>query len=67
MCEIEIRIENMSCDHCVRAVRQSLGSIPGVEVENVVVGSARIRYDQAKVTVAQIHGAIEEAGYSVGA
>ncbi len=65
MAEVEIRIQNMSCDHCVMAIRESLGRIPGVEVEEVVPGSARVRYDESLATIARIHAAIEEAGYSV--
>jgi copper chaperone CopZ len=65
MDEVEIRIHNMSCDHCVMLIRESLGRILGVEAEEVVPGSARVRYDESVATLGRIHAAIEEAGYSV--
>ena len=55
----------MTCDHCVRAVKQVLEDTPGVEVRNVAIGSAEISYDPATVSPEVIKASIEEEGYTV--
>jgi copper chaperone CopZ len=37
--------------------------MPGVEVDTVRMGRAEVRYDQARVTPAQLEAAVAEAGY----
>ena len=56
-------IDGMTCDHCVRAVRQVLAETPGVEVASVSIGSAEIAYDPAALDRRALAAAIEEEGY----
>ncbi len=65
MKETEIRISGMSCNHCVMSVRKELSKIPGVDVKDVQIGSARVAYDENTVSPKQIAEAIAEAGYTV--
>ena len=67
MNKIELEIEGMSCEHCVAAVSEALADLPGVSVEEVRVGEARVRYDPGQVTPDQIALAIEDAGYAAHA
>ena len=60
-----LTIDGMSCGHCVAAVRAALERLPGVEVQEVVIGHARISYDPATVDRAAIEAAVEGAGYGV--
>ena len=60
-----ITIEGMSCGHCVRAVEQALRAVPGVDVESVEIGSARVTYDEQVVDRSRLVRAIEEEGFSV--
>jgi copper chaperone len=60
-----LQIQGMSCNHCVARVNKTLAMLPGVIVEDVKVGSARIQYDPEKTSLAQIGGALDEAGYPV--
>jgi copper chaperone CopZ len=62
---VSLTIEGMSCGHCVRAVDQALKGLPGVQVEQVGVGSAVVAYDPAAVKPEQIEAAISEEGYEV--
>jgi copper chaperone CopZ len=62
-----LRIEGMSCAHCVRAVREALEGAPGVEVEAVELGRAVVRYDDEAASVEELAARVEEAGYSVTA
>jgi copper chaperone CopZ len=64
MDRVELTIEGMTCDHCVRAVRNRLAETPGVEVERVDVGSAVIRLDPRATSIETIENAIADEGYT---
>jgi copper chaperone len=59
-----IAIQGMSCGHCVESVKRALGQLAGVEVEEVSIGSARLRYDPLAISPREIGAAIEAAGYT---
>ena len=59
----ELKIEGMSCGHCVMSVKKELGKVPGIVVDDVRIGKAKIHYDESKVTERAIAQAIDEAGY----
>ncbi|HLA68771.1 MAG TPA: heavy-metal-associated domain-containing protein [Bacteroidota bacterium] len=61
----ELKIEGMSCGHCVMAVKKELGKLTGVEIDEVQIGSARVRLDEKTVAVEQLNQAVEKAGYRV--
>jgi copper chaperone len=61
----EFKIEGMSCNHCVMAVRKELTRLDNVKVSDVQIGSAKVEFDDKKTTAAIIVNAIEEAGYKV--
>lgn len=65
MAETKLAIEGMSCQHCVMAVKKALGGVPGVLESDVQVGSASVKYDEAKVKKEDIESKIEKAGYKV--
>jgi len=60
-----LKIDGMSCGHCVKAVTMALQDVPGVDVTDVKVGLATIVADDAVVTPAQLAQAIEEAGFTL--
>ena len=60
----KLTIEGMSCGHCVMAVRNALESLPGVGVEDVVIGSAIVTFDDPAL-YEQIQGAIEEEEFKL--
>lgn len=57
-------IENMSCQHCVMAVKKELAKLE-LESFDVEIGSAEVKYDELKVSEDQIISSIEDAGYKV--
>ncbi len=61
---IHLTIEGMTCEHCVRAVKNRLADTPGVEVESVEVGSAVIRLDSGTTTIERVEDAIADEGYT---
>ena len=63
MKELKLEVSGMSCGHCISAVREALGNVPGVKVEAVGIGSAAVTYDESKTTVGDLVDAIADAGY----
>lgn len=59
----EIKIEGMSCQHCVMAVRKEIMKLPVEKVE-VKIGEAIVEFDESKVTIDKIKQSIVEAGYT---
>jgi copper chaperone len=65
MAETTIKIEGMSCQHCVMAVKKALGGIPAILQSEVQIGSAMVKYDESKIKKEDIESKIEKAGYRV--
>jgi copper chaperone CopZ len=63
MQEREIRIEGMSCQHCVMNVRESLQKVPGITVKVVRIGAVVFGADDPENAVDRVRMAITEAGY----
>ena len=64
---IELEISGMSCGHCVASVRQALGELDGVQIEDVAVGSARVAYDPDRTRVQEVIAAVNDQGYEAQA
>jgi len=62
---VKLKVEGMSCSHCVNAVTKAVGALAGVE--NVLVslenGTADVTYDSGAVTLEKIKAEIEDQGY----
>ena len=64
--ETTITITGMTCDHCVRSVREELSQLEGVSDVDVDLASGRVRISaDAPVDDAAVRAAVEEAGYGV--
>ncbi len=61
---LNLKIDGMSCGHCVARVEKTLKKLDGVTVNRVDIGSADILYDPAKTPFAQIREALDDAGYT---
>jgi copper chaperone len=59
----DLKIEGMSCGHCVAAVRRTLESQEGARVEDVEIGSARVSFDPAVTSPDRLAAAVSEDGY----
>jgi copper chaperone len=62
---ITMKIEGMSCGHCVASVNKALAALGGVNVERVTVGQAIVNHDPAIASADVIARAIEDEGYAV--
>lgn len=63
MRQITLHIDGMSCGHCLNAVSQALGRLPGVEIDSVRMGRAELRYDDSVINPETITNAVADAGY----
>lgn len=59
----ELKIEGMTCGHCVTAIRKALEAVPGVENAEVSLGEGRARVEGHALLEALIE-AVEEEGYT---
>lgn len=57
-----LAIEGMSCGSCVQHVSKALQSVPGVTIQDVAIGSARIEVGDPNALKGAIE-AVEKAGY----
>ncbi|RJQ43952.1 MAG: copper chaperone [Nitrospiraceae bacterium] len=65
MAEITLKIEGMSCQHCVMSVKKALSGIKGVTSADVTVDNATVIFDGSKTNRDDISKAINDAGYKV--
>ena len=61
----ELKIEGMSCGHCVMSVKKELGKLDSVVVEDVQIGKAKIHFDESKITAKLLADTIDGAGYKL--
>lgn len=60
---LNLAVAGMHCGACVRRVTTALEAVPGVHVESVEVGSARVGYDPAEATPEGIVASINRIGF----
>lgn len=63
---VTIRIEGMSCGHCVAAVRDALAGVEGLETVEVKIAEASVR-ERAPGAVLRAVAAIQDAGFGAHA
>lgn len=66
---IRLNITGMSCGHCKAAVENALKRQRGVRTAEVDLqgGTARVEFDPAAVSAAQLTAAVAEEGYTADA
>ncbi|PRS08444.1 copper resistance protein CopZ [Bacillus atrophaeus] len=62
-----IKVEGMSCQHCVKAVESSVGELNGVSAVhvNLEAGGVDVSFHADQVSLKEITDAIEDQGYDV--
>ncbi len=60
-----IKIDGMSCQHCVMSVKQAVEALDGVTSAEVTVGEAVVSYDESKVNKDALEQAVQKAGFKV--
>lgn len=62
--QIRLEIDDMSCGHCVQAVKAALDGHEGVTAEDVQLGTATVRADLDVTTPEAIAQSVRDAGYA---
>ncbi len=65
MSEVTLKIEGMTCGHCVMRVKKAVEQLPGVSQTDVAIGTARISYDESRIKEQDLEQAVEKAGYKI--
>ncbi|MEO5567589.1 MAG: cation transporter [Gemmatimonadaceae bacterium] len=65
MKDLHIEIVGMTCEHCVRAVKNRLSSTVGITVNDVQLGSVDLLLDESKASMNDVEDAISDEGYTV--
>jgi len=62
---LELKVEGMTCDGCVRSVERKLLKVAGVESAHVSLGEgkATVEYDDSQARADQFIAAVEQIGY----
>ncbi|WP_436837139.1 copper chaperone CopZ [Planococcus shenhongbingii] len=62
-----LKVQGMSCAHCVNAVESSVGELQGVSAVKVDLGKGEVTvaYDNSKSSLNEIKEVIEDQGYEV--
>src|SRR5918911_1915435 len=65
--EVTFPVTGMTCASCVRRIEKALNKVDGVAdaTVNLATEKARVVYDPALASPAQLKGAVEKAGYGV--
>ncbi|MBA4698546.1 MAG: copper chaperone CopZ [Ruminococcus sp.] len=62
-----IKVDGMSCEHCVKAVTNAVNALPGIESVEVDLkaGTVTVEHDPAQSPADKIKFEIEEQGYDI--
>jgi len=62
-----LNVEGMSCMHCVNAIKNAVGSLPGISKVDVDLEGKKVavEYESNQVNIGKIKDKIEDAGYEV--
>jgi copper chaperone len=65
--KISLNVSGMSCEHCVKAIKNGLLELEGIIDVKVYLeeGTVTVEYEPSKVTIDNIKNVIEDAGYEV--
>ena len=60
-----LKIQGMSCGHCVMALKKELEKIGGLVVHSVEIGSAEVSWNGEKIDETILKAAVNEAGFKL--
>lgn len=62
-----IKVEGMSCDHCVKAITNAVSALPGIGgvAVDLQAGTVTVEHDPTHSPLDKIRAEIEDQGYDV--
>jgi copper chaperone CopZ len=63
--KVELKVDGMTCQGCVRSIEKKLSGVAGVEYAHVNLGAglATVEYDDTRTNAQQLIGAVETIGF----
>lgn len=65
MKNIQLKVQGMSCGHCVNSIEGAVGRLGAEAKVDLQSGSVTVYFDETKITLDKIKGTIEDQGYEV--
>ena len=62
--KLNLKIDGMGCEHCIKSVREALEEINGIKVLDVKIGSAEVEVENDSV-LNEIKEKLDDAGYDL--
>ena len=62
--KLNLKINGMACEHCIKSVKEALGEIKGIKVLDVKIGSAEVEVENDSV-LNEIKEKLDDAGYDL--
>ncbi len=62
--KLNLKIDGMGCEHCIKSVREALEGINGIKVLDVKIGSAEVEAENDSV-LNEIREKLDDAGYDL--
>ena len=62
--KLNLKIDGMGCEHCIKSVREALEGINRVKVLDVKIGSAEVEVENDSV-LNEIKEKLDDAGYDL--
>ena len=61
----ELKINGMSCQHCIMRLNEELSKLQNLIVKEVNIGKATVEYESGNVTHQEMEEAVNKAGYKL--
>jgi len=63
--KLELKIEGMTCQGCVRSIEKKLSTVNGVNYAHVNLGAGKavVEYDDSVADAAKLMSAVDEIGF----
>lgn len=62
--KLNLKIDGMGCEHCIKSVKEALEEIKGIKVLDVKIGSAEVETENDNV-LNKIREKLDDAGYDL--
>ena len=62
--KLNLKIDGMGCEHCIKSVKEALEGINGIKVLDVKIGSAEVEVENDSV-LNEIREKLDDAGYDL--
>ncbi|SBV97860.1 Copper chaperone CopZ [uncultured Eubacteriales bacterium] len=62
-----LKVDGMSCEHCVKAITKAVGALPGIENVSVDLNgkTVTVTYDPTQSPLDTIKAEIDDQGYEI--